>query len=79
MKAEKTQPPSTPAGATSGPNAGKSRQPDSRQSGSRQADPRQAEWSKFLGPVEDLETYVKGDWWRQIFNANYLRTDGDVV
>ncbi len=32
-----------------------------------------------LGPVEDLESYVKADWWRQIFNANYLRTDGDVV
>lgn len=32
-----------------------------------------------LGPVEDLESYVKADWWRHIFNANYLRTDGDVV
>ncbi len=32
-----------------------------------------------IGPVEDLETYVKADWWRDIFNANYLRTDGDVV
>ncbi len=34
---------------------------------------------KVLGPVEDLENYVKADWWRYIFNANYLRTDGDVV
>jgi D-alanine-D-alanine ligase len=32
-----------------------------------------------LGPVENLESYVKADWWRHIFNANYLRTDGDVV
>jgi D-alanine-D-alanine ligase len=32
-----------------------------------------------LGPVEDLESYVKADWWRHIFNAHYLRTDGDVV
>jgi D-alanine-D-alanine ligase len=32
-----------------------------------------------VGPVADLESYVKADWWRQIFNANYLRTDGDVV
>ena len=32
-----------------------------------------------IGPVEDLESYVKSDWWRDIFNANYLRTDGDVV
>ncbi len=32
-----------------------------------------------LGPVESLESYVRADWWREIFNANYLRTDGDVV
>ena len=32
-----------------------------------------------IGPVENLESYVKADWWRDIFNANYLRTDGDVV
>jgi D-alanine-D-alanine ligase len=32
-----------------------------------------------LGPVEDLESYVKSEWWRHVFNANYLRTDGDVV
>jgi D-alanine-D-alanine ligase len=35
--------------------------------------------SSSIGPVEDLESYVKSDWWRDIFNANYLRTDGDVV
>lgn len=34
---------------------------------------------EVLGPVEDLESYVKADWWKHIFNANYLRTDGDVV
>ena len=38
-----------------------------------------ADITAFLGPVENLESYVKADWWRQIFNANYLRTDGDVV
>lgn len=32
-----------------------------------------------FGPVDDLQSYVKADWWRHIFNANYLRTDGDVV
>ncbi|HEY5622425.1 MAG TPA: methyltransferase domain-containing protein [Gammaproteobacteria bacterium] len=32
-----------------------------------------------IGPVADLESYVKAEWWRDIFNANYLRTDGDVV
>ena len=35
--------------------------------------------TNVLGPVEDLESYVKADWWKEIFNANYLRTDGDVV
>ena len=32
-----------------------------------------------LGPVNNLESYVKADWWKEIFNANYLKTDGDVV
>ncbi len=32
-----------------------------------------------LGPVENLESYVKPDWWQYLFNANYLKTDGDVV
>ena len=34
---------------------------------------------EVYGPVENLESYVKADWWRHLFNANYLRTDGDVV
>ncbi|MFX1377718.1 MAG: methyltransferase domain-containing protein [Promethearchaeota archaeon] len=34
---------------------------------------------KCLGPVPDLENYVKKDWWKRIFNAYYLKTDGDVV
>ena len=32
-----------------------------------------------LGPIADLEQYVKKDWWKKIFNAYYLKTDGDVV
>ena len=46
------------------------------------AKPRKNNGSKLievLGPVENLESYVKADWWRNLFNANYLRTDGDVV
>jgi D-alanine-D-alanine ligase len=35
--------------------------------------------ANVLGPVDNLESYVKADWWKHIFNANYLRTDGDVV
>jgi len=32
-----------------------------------------------LGPVSNLEEFVKEDWWKKIFNAYYLKTDGDVV
>ncbi len=32
-----------------------------------------------LGPIANLEEYVSPDWWNKIFNANYLKTDGDVV
>ncbi len=34
---------------------------------------------KVLGPVHDLEAHVHPEWWRQIFNSIYLKTDGDVV
>ena len=34
---------------------------------------------RCLGPVLDLEEYVKKDWWKRIFNAYYLKTDGDVI
>lgn len=32
-----------------------------------------------FGPVTDLEEFVRKDWWKKIFNAFYLKTDGDVV
>lgn len=34
---------------------------------------------KILGPVPNLEQHVKTNWWSQIFNSLYLKTDGDVV
>lgn len=34
---------------------------------------------KILGPVTDPEKYVRPDWWRNIFNSVYLKTDADVV
>ncbi len=34
---------------------------------------------KILGPVQDLEEHVHPDWWRNIFNHLYLKTDADVV
>ena len=38
-----------------------------------------AETKRTLGPVPNLEEHVHPEWWRQIFNATYLKTDGDVV
>ena len=32
-----------------------------------------------LGPISDLERHLPGEWWRTLFNAMYLRTDGDMV
>jgi D-alanine-D-alanine ligase len=32
-----------------------------------------------LGPVDSLEDHVQADWWRNIFNCLYLKTDADVV
>ena len=32
-----------------------------------------------LGPLSDLERHLPGEWWRTLFNAMYLQTDGDVV
>ncbi len=34
---------------------------------------------RSLGPVPNLEEHVHAEWWRQIFNSIYLKTDGDVV
>lgn len=34
---------------------------------------------KTLGPISDLERHLPSDWWRNIFNSLYLKTDGDVV
>jgi D-alanine-D-alanine ligase len=32
-----------------------------------------------LGPVADLEAHLPEEWWRKLFNALYVKTDGDVV
>jgi D-alanine-D-alanine ligase len=34
---------------------------------------------KILGHVLNLEEHVRSDWWRNIFNVLYLKTDADVV
>jgi D-alanine-D-alanine ligase len=34
---------------------------------------------KTIGPISNLEEYLKPDWWKTIFNSKYLKTDGDVV
>jgi len=38
-----------------------------------------AKETKTLGPVANLEEYLRPDWWRNIFNSLYLKTDADVV
>ncbi|MEI6242679.1 MAG: methyltransferase domain-containing protein, partial [Chlamydiota bacterium] len=35
--------------------------------------------TKTLGPVSDLEKHLPSDWWKNLFNSIYLKTDGDVV
>jgi len=34
---------------------------------------------RTLGPVSDLEKHLPPEWWKSLFNALYLKTDGDVV
>jgi len=34
---------------------------------------------RCIGPVSNLEEYVRRDWWNHLFNSYYLKTDGDVV
>ena len=33
----------------------------------------------FRGPVADLESHLPSEWWRELFDSLYLKTDGDVV
>jgi D-alanine-D-alanine ligase len=41
--------------------------------------PRVQPEKRTFGPIDDLEAHVSSDWWCRIFNANYLKTDADVV
>lgn len=34
---------------------------------------------RTYGPLTDLEKHLPVEWWKSIFNAIYLKTDGDVV
>jgi len=34
---------------------------------------------RSLGPVADLEAHLPDEWWSKLFNALYVKTDGDVV
>lgn len=35
--------------------------------------------TRTLGPVADLEHHLPAEWWKELFDSLYLRTDGDVV
>jgi D-alanine-D-alanine ligase len=41
--------------------------------------PKRANPRACLGPVADLEAHLPAEWWRKLFNALYVKTDGDVV
>ena len=45
----------------------------------RTATSRSQQRATAVGPVADLAAHVRPDWWRHVFNALYLKTDGDVV
>ena len=34
---------------------------------------------RTLGPVSELERHLPAEWWRDLFQSLYLKTDGDVV
>jgi D-alanine-D-alanine ligase len=34
---------------------------------------------RTLGPVSDLERHLPSEWWRNLFNSVYIKTDADVV
>jgi len=40
---------------------------------------RQSQPRSCLGPIADLEAHLPENWWAQLFNAIYVKTDGDVV
>lgn len=35
--------------------------------------------SRCVGPVADLEKHLPSEWWKNLFNSLYLKTDADVV
>src|SRR5258705_9284549 len=35
--------------------------------------------NRAAGPLRNLASHVPAEWWRTLFGALYLRTDGDVV
>ncbi|MGE3067406.1 MAG: methyltransferase domain-containing protein [Hyphomicrobiaceae bacterium] len=41
--------------------------------------PKRVSARSCLGPVADLEAHLPEEWWRKLFNALYVKTDGDVV
>jgi len=41
--------------------------------------PRRMAPRRSFGPVGDLEAHLPDEWWRTLFNAFYVKTDGDVV
>ena len=34
---------------------------------------------RTFGPLTDLESHLPPEWWQELFDSLYLKTDGDVV
>jgi len=43
-----------------------------------QSKPARAARLGTLGPVADLESHLPSDWWNELFDSIYLKTDGDL-
>ena len=50
-----------------------------RGAGNKTVDAGKKRSPRTFGPLTDLERHLPPDWWRTLFNAVYLKTDGDVV
>lgn len=55
--------------------------PQPKPAGAKPSSPKKGKTAllRTLGPVSDLERHLPQEWWKDLFNSLYLKTDGDVV
>ncbi len=58
-----------------------SAKPQPKSTAGKPSSPRRGKYplARTLGPVSDLERHLPQEWWKDLFNSLYLKTDGDVV